>query len=87
MRTIWKFSIDETLMVKAPGLGKTVLVGAQHSDHWVAWVEVDTDRPDTLRKYRIVGTGHPIPDDAKSHVGSYIDGAFVWHVYSDEVAG
>lgn len=29
-----------------------------------------------------VGTGHMFPDDGRFHLGTLIDGDFVWHYYA-----
>jgi hypothetical protein len=36
-----------------------------------------------LRNVIVVGTGHPIPDEATTHLGSVLDadGRLVWHLY------
>lgn len=32
------------------------------------------------RRFRIVGTGHRLPDVPVRHVGTVLDGPFVWHL-------
>lgn len=44
------------------------------------WCEVETTSKPLPVIIFIVGTGNPIPDEAK-HIGSFIQGPFVWHVY------
>ena len=46
------------------------------------WLEVWTDRIKVDKQVMIVGTGHQVPDGFK-HIGSCIDGIFVWHLYSN----
>lgn len=45
------------------------------------WMEVDSDRAFLAKTVYVVGTGNPIPRDAKVYVGSAIVSPFVWHVY------
>ena len=44
------------------------------------WAEVRTDGDVLQRRLLVVGTGYPVPDGCE-HVGSAMDGQFVWHVY------
>jgi hypothetical protein len=89
VNTVWKFPLTSLSIVgsprtiiKAPGLGHTVLVGSQYRE-WYAWCEVDTDKREYAREFLVVGTGHPMPDDDEGfiHVGSWQDEPFVWHAY------
>lgn len=83
MRTVWRYEIDLNADQFALQVGGTVVhVGLRVARMIELWVEVDTDRltSDNSNIYRVFGTGHPLPDDA-THVGSVIDGPFVWHVY------
>ena len=43
------------------------------------WVMLDTAAPTVKRRFVTVGTGQEIPDGV-SHVGTVLDGDFVWHV-------
>lgn len=88
MKTIYKFPLHlddcDAETISAPGLGNIVLCAAQQPHHWVVWAEVDTDKPVVSKEIYVVDTGHPCPSDSAVHVGSYIDGPFVWHVYTYE---
>lgn len=50
------------------------------------WALVDLSRPIQPDTYTIFihGTGHPLPDDTagRDHLGSFVDGSFVWHVFA-----
>jgi hypothetical protein len=35
------------------------------------------------RRVIVVGTGHRIPDTAVEHLGSVLDGPFVWHLFAE----
>jgi hypothetical protein len=83
MKTVWKFPLDsDRSIIKAPGLGSTLLVDTQ-GIYWCAWCEVDTDKRDYAREFLIIGTGHPMPDDSEGfiHSNSWQQGPFVWHAY------
>jgi hypothetical protein len=50
------------------------------------WAKVDTDRPAQIRKFRLVGTGHPLDREVAAsmfHHGSFFmeDGIFVFHLF------
>lgn len=86
MRTVWKFPLalnDEWQELEVPEstLAGAQLVAKDPATAWPAvWLEVDTEAPLTNRAFRVFGTGHPIPGDA-FHVGSLVDGPYVWHIY------
>jgi hypothetical protein len=60
--------------VQRPGFGQVA--------HEISlWAEVPTrDERTTRRTFTVIGTGHEIPHRG-AHVGTVLDGAFVWHVY------
>lgn len=63
-------------------VGAQVVAGLGDSGeiHKVIWVEVDTDKPVKPREFMIFATGSKVPDEWK-HVGTLLDGPFVWHIY------
>lgn len=46
------------------------------------WIEVETTAPAGERRMVAFGTGDELPD-GWVHVGSLIDGSFVWHIYEE----
>lgn len=81
MRSIHKYSmLDWTDELKMPRGARVVHVALQH-DRPTLWAEVDTDVELVPRGVAVVGTGLPIPGDGASHVGTFHDGGWVWHVY------
>lgn len=92
MRTVWKFSLagafdprnyDGTVTVELPDPEFLVVhVGPDPGGSPCVWVDLHTEatpNPETVT-FQIVGTGHRVPKHA-FHVGAYLDGPFVWHVY------
>ena len=71
--------VDGWQSVDMPNGAHPVFVAMQHGKLTV-WAEVDTEEPLYPVELGIWGTGHNIPDDAE-HVGSTLDGLFVWHVW------
>ena len=83
MRTIWKFKLqfEERFTLPLPDDYKVLKV----SDGYM-WIEGTHGGPIkelTKRMFTIVGTGTSVPDGFQ-HVGTYFEGAYVWHVYKWE---
>ena len=50
------------------------------------WAEVTPSGPElAVRKFRVFGTGQPIPDGA-AYTGTALAGPFVWHVYAEAIS-
>lgn len=52
--------------------------------HLAVWADVDTEAdPERRVPLVVLSTGHPMPNgiDASSHLGSVVDGPYVWHVF------
>ncbi len=49
------------------------------------WAEVDPDEPTLPRLFHIVGTGHDMPTQELTYIGTALfrGGALVWHLYGD----
>lgn len=45
------------------------------------WAEVRPEMEFFHAKMIVLATGIKIPDDVISHVGTWQDGSFVWHLY------
>lgn len=52
------------------------------------WAEVNVSdtNPTVYETVYVVGTGNPVPDMAKHHLGSVIIDPFVWHVYAEDLS-
>lgn len=87
-RTIWKFpiTVGGITPINIP-VGAQVRLAALDpaSGAPAIWIELDPEAPMINRRFVIYGTGHEIEGDGGSpsdlHVGSLIDGDFVWHIY------
>jgi hypothetical protein len=86
MRTIWKFELFEMTaavvphrVISIPADARLVAVAMQ-GPRIFGWFVVDPSAPSEPRAYRVLGTGHDVPEDG-THVGSVFDGPFVWHVF------
>lgn len=86
--TIWRFAlpITDRPTVKMPVGAAVLSVGPPRgsADELDLWVTVDP--AETMREhcqFLVVGTGHPLPDDAARFVGTVVThgGTLVWHVF------
>jgi hypothetical protein len=87
MRKVFKYPIEgtdmQTVICQCPL--RVIHAGLDPQGTACIWVEVNTVfrsmAPVTIW---IVGTGSPIPAQAVRHIGSFNQGPFVWHVYTQE---
>ena len=74
MKSIHKYSIElnyeHKVTVLMPFVAKIVLVGSQN-DQAFLWAIVDKESPLVERRFRLIGTGQPIPG-GYDHVGSFV---------------
>ena len=87
MRRVLRYVIplDDRTHDVAEGLPVLCATRNNHVNGPELWVEADCpdDFPVSgpeVRPVQAFGTGHVIPDGAE-HLGSCIDGPFVWHLY------
>lgn len=82
-RTIWKFPLSNAGVNSIP-LPERASVRLVDLDPMTGiptiWVELDDSDPKRVRRFLVHGTGHRIEPD-EVHVGSVIQGSFVWHVF------
>lgn len=83
MKIIWKFSfkISDNVSIDMPEGAEILHVEMQGTLPSI-WALVDSDKLKVSRPFRVVGTGHMIPDEATlSHVATFQDPPFVWHLF------
>lgn len=80
--TIWKFELKLNVFqeIEMPNHADIRHVGLQN-DTICLWAEVRPENQKVMRKFYVVGTGHPIPTQARLYVGSVQQPPFVWHIY------
>lgn len=88
MRTIWKFPItivDEQIITIPEG-STIIHTGLDPQGNPCIWAEVDSIAKLKRMIVYIVGTGNPLPEVdyliEPVHVGSFVQGPFVWHIYA-----
>lgn len=85
MKTVWKYPVKTTdaFVVMMPEWAEILTVALQFNEPTI-WALVDPDARQVKRGFRVVGTGHPMPDaDELTFVGSYqlAGGQLVFHVF------
>jgi hypothetical protein len=80
MRTIYKYRLPaEAVTIPLPEGAFIISVHMQEGDPHI-WADVDTSKPLQQRRFRVFGTGHPLPAGDLHFIGTLLDGPFVWHV-------
>lgn len=77
MRKVYKYPVTEGIVIHKES--KIIHFGFQNGNPFI-WVEVNTESPEIIRSFIFLGTGHEIPLGS-SHIGSFQNPPFVWHVY------
>lgn len=83
MKKVYKYSlpITDRQTVMLPNGFQVVMVGLDPKGLPCLWAIVDPERTASPETVIIVGTGQPLPDNFVRHIGSFVDGRFVWHVF------
>ncbi len=84
MAVVYKypFAIDDEIAIKMPFAATILLVEAQYGVPTI-WALVQPEAAETIRRFRIVGTGHPFDETNLRHVASFQEEPFVWHMFED----
>lgn len=82
MKTIYKYRIERTdrQLITLPVDARIIHVGLQDNELHL-WAEVSTEGMSEQRTIYIRGTGHPLTGTEGRHLGTVMDGLFVWHIY------
>jgi hypothetical protein len=80
MKTIYKYKIEGTEIISLPPNAKVIHAAMQNGAPHI-WVEYPVNDSELeSRTFMVCGTGFELEDD-DIHLGSMIDGMFVWHIY------
>jgi hypothetical protein len=82
-RTIWKFQLNPIARGVVMPVGAKVLTAREQGDTICIWAEVDPDAEGSMRHFVVYGTGHEMPDDPGTYIGtaSLSGGRLIFHVY------
>lgn len=85
MKAIWKYPIQITgiQVISAPKDAKPVHVGLDPQGTPCIWALGTPEEEKDDITILMFGTGHPIHPTIteKEHIGTIVQGAFVWHVF------
>lgn len=78
----YELSVEDAVEIQMPAGADVLCVQVQQSKPYL-WAKVHTSATETTRKFYVVGTGHPMPVDAKEYVGTFQlqGGSLVFHVF------
>lgn len=94
MKTIYRFDLPTKDLVEVVARkGARLLPYVASSDRerggFTAWAIVDTEEPTANYLLRVYGTGHSLPDDTGTYLGTYTvpayGGPLVFHVFADVI--
>ncbi len=85
MKTIHKFTLKHVAKqtVDLPHFSRVLSVQAQGADICM-WVELVPSEDKYPQEVFIVGTGHKVPNEVNSYLGTTQQNGFVWHIYLGE---
>lgn len=83
-KAVWKYPIPlrAAISILMPAGAQVLSLQLQH-DEPVLWalVDTDTEEPPEEREFYLVGTGHPIPNCAGHHIGTFQLHGLVFHLF------
>lgn len=85
MRTIYKypFKVADDITIEMP-VGAVILHAEVQAGTATMWAQVDPRAVKTYRRFRVIGTGHPFDPDRLTHVGTFQQPPFVWHLFEKQ---
>lgn len=83
MKTIWKYHMlyRDSFSIEMPKGAQFLSVQLQGDQPW-AWALVNDEVEREARQFRMLETGHQVPDSGWDYVGTFKSpGWFVWHLF------
>ena len=83
MKRIYKYPIQITdeQEIQMPFGAEVIHAGLDPQGTPCLWAKVESVNSPEPVSVLVVGTGKPMPHAADRHVGSFVQGPFVWHVF------
>ena len=83
MKTIYKYPIEITdkQEIQMPFGAEVIHAGLDPQGMPCLWATVESANSPEPVLVGVVGTGNPMPLHAERHVGSFVQGPFMWHVF------
>lgn len=84
MKTIHKYplKVADTQKLQLPWKAQVLSVQFQAGE-LMMWALVTPDAPKVERTIHTYGTGHQVPVDPGTHIGTVQQGGLVWHLFID----
>jgi hypothetical protein len=85
MKAIFKYvlPVKDTFTISLPKNARILSVQTQHNSP-VLWAQINTKNQKEARKFRLIGTGHPIGNVTNlKYIGTFQldDGSFIGHLF------
>lgn len=82
-QTIWKYELEITdeQTINIPE-GSVILDVLDQNGTLVLYAMVNPQHPHAEHTVRIVGTGHPLPEEPGDFINSVMMDQYVWHVFA-----
>jgi len=85
MRKIFKYPMRVTDHQEVKMKDGIILAVQAQGKELCLWSLIDPESQETTKEFRVIGTGHPIPEDdeAFKYIGTaqMFNGNLVWHVF------
>lgn len=86
-KQIWKFPLPvaDSFELTMP-VGAVIIQVHEQKGEGMLWAVVDTDPEvaEVVRKFRVFGTGHDLPDLIYIGTWQMAGGTFIWHLFEEE---
>ena len=85
MTTIWKFTFktSDSFTIDMPEESKIIHIEIQYGKPTL-WAVVNTESPIKTKKFKLIGTGHPIELNNKlNYLKTFSESIFIWHLFED----
>lgn len=84
-KTVYKYgplAARREQLIFMPSDAELLCVQLQHGEPFV-WALVDPGKPQAARRLALLGTGHPMPEEKLSYVGTFqlAGGDFIVHLF------
>lgn len=83
MKTVYKYPLQTMIESVSMPAGADILQVSNQFNSVCMWALVDTTRPVETRRFYIIGTGHPLPEEPVVYLGTakVENGHIVLHVF------
>lgn len=83
METIYKYKLETSFdiqLVEMP-FGAIILSSQNQNGEIFIWAHVESFNSHEYRRFHVLGTGYPMPENRKSYIGTVQIEKLVYHIY------